>query len=66
MFQAGNARLNEQMDFYVRALTMAEGNVRTYNLLQEMTNDNVELFKKDNPEYKKISLKNNEIIKVFI
>ena len=32
----------------------------------EMTNDNVELFKKDNPEYKKISLKNNEIIKVFI
>ena len=66
MFQAGNARLNEQMDFYVRALTMAEGNVRTYNLLQEMTNDNVELFKKDNPEYKKISLKNNEIIKGFI
>ena len=66
MFQAGNARLNEQMDFYVRALTMAEGNVKTYNLLQEMTNDNVELFKKDNPEYKKISLKNNEIIKVFI
>lgn len=66
MLQAGNARLNEQMDFYVRALTMAEGNVRTYNLLQEMTNDNVELFKKDNPEYKKISLKKNEIIKVFI
>ena len=32
----------------------------------EMSNDNVELFKKDNPEYKKISLKNNEIIKVFI
>ena len=32
----------------------------------EMTNDNVEQFKKDNPEYKKISLKGNETIKVFI
>ena len=32
----------------------------------EMTNDDVEQFKKDNPEYIRISFKEKTILKVFI